>query len=105
MIARVFHAINPNFGFVSPEYPNPVWPRDYRHVADIELGDISQRISDFKPICEELFRLTNHIDEEWSKNKEIKWAMPKSRSTSVGDIIEIDGMYWRVENVGFVSLT
>ena len=99
MIARVFHAINPNFGFVSPEHPNPVWPMDYRHVADVEVGD-------YKTQCpENAFRLTNHIDTDWFFNKEIVWFMPQSRSTSVGDIVEIDGMYWRVENVGFVSLT
>lgn len=98
MTARVYHAIHPTFGHSSSDNPEPVWPNGYKHVADIFVN---------RSAClDDIFRLTNNIDNNWqdNKDKDIEWSMPGSRSTSVGDIIELDGKFFKVQYVGFEEL-
>jgi hypothetical protein len=49
---------------------------------------------------EDAFRLTNHIDEAWFNNPEVK-VIKKSRSTSIGDVMELDGKKYIVNDIGF----
>lgn len=69
----------------------------YVHVADIDSAD-----------PEFAFRHTQHIDEDWTENPpgEITVVQgAKARSTSVGDIVEIEGTYMLVAGVGFRTLS
>lgn len=53
---------------------------------------------------EKAFRLTNHIDEDWQKNKEVTPTGHSRRSTSVGDILVQDSKHYVVESCGFREL-
>lgn len=56
----------------------PSFPADYSRVAVVECVDV-----------DDVFRATNHIESDWTKNPEVVTRMVKSaRSTSVGDVIE-----------------
>ena len=73
----------------------------YKYLAD-EFGNVYDRKDCERPSMEEyelvaevdaetiedVFRLTNHIDIPWMKNPEVETSLAKSRSTSVGDIVE-----------------
>ena len=48
----------------------------YRFVGVVDAND-----------PEDVFRITNHIDSDWTTNPEVDIAMGRCRSTSVGDII------------------
>jgi hypothetical protein len=58
----------------------PSFPEDYEMVASVttEKG------------IEDVFRLTNHIDYDWTENTEVIACGQNNRSTSVGDVV-IDG--------------
>jgi len=57
--------------------PKPSFPEDYEQVAEVECVDE-----------EDVFRATNHIDSDWTKNPEVKLRRNNPcRSTSVGDVI------------------
>ena len=47
---------------------------------------------------EKAYMLTNSIDDAWWNNKEVE-ALHKSRSTSVGDEIEVNGVRYVCENM------
>lgn len=83
----VYHVKNPTF---FP--PHPEWNQEnYEHVAEVDTTSL-----------EEVFRVTNHIDEPWWKNKEVTWYKPNSRSTSVGDVVtDGAGMVFRCEGTGW----
>jgi hypothetical protein len=50
----------------------------------------------------EAFRLTNHIDSPWWDNPEVdRWENKSYRSTSVGDIIEVQGEQWLCKPAGW----
>ena len=52
---------------------------------------------------EEAYRLTNHLDHNWSTNKEVQ-TIYKSRSTSIGDVLSYDGTSYAVATMGFVEM-
>lgn len=59
---------------------------------------------------EEAFRLTNNIDDIWTKNPEVTSHTSRPRSTSVGDVMLKDlnclgGAWYVVESLGFRQLT
>ena len=51
------------------------------------------------------FRLTNHIESDWTKNEGVS-AMGNGqwRSTSVGDVMRVEGVLHAVSNIGFQKL-
>lgn len=54
---------------------------------------------------EDAFRLTNHIETAWTENPEVSvLGGHHQRSTSVGDIVELDGVLHLVAGVGFVEI-
>lgn len=53
------------------------FPEGYSLAASVECDNI-----------DEVFRVTNHIDESWTENPEVKELHdPRPRSTSVGDVV------------------
>lgn len=47
------------------------------------------------------FEYTNSIDRHWSENKGVRAIGEKTRSTSVGDVVEVDGSKFVVAGIGF----
>jgi len=76
----------------------PKFPEDYRRVAVVECKDV-----------DDVFRATNHIDSDWTKNPEVVTMVAESaRSTSVGDVVEEfkpDGKKWLCAMVGWKELS
>lgn len=63
----------------------------YKKVADIDSENL-----------EEIFYLTNSIDEPWTKqSRRVKSFFESCRSTSVGDIVEVHGKFFLVCAFGF----
>ena len=70
-------------------------------VAILELGG---KLND---VLNEAYRLTNSIGSAWYKNKEIsvsEEAINGCRSTSIGDIVEVCGVSYMVDSVGYICL-
>ena len=88
---KVYHANRPTFGME----PAPKYPDDYTLVAVVTTaGGI-----------EDVFRLTNHIDTDWRKNKEVSPTPAAKRSTSVGDVVaEIGGSTLLCEGYGWSKI-
>lgn len=64
---------------------------EYESVAIIPTDDL-----------DEAYRLTNHIDDDWTKNPDVTYVnVGPARSSSVGDILVRDGAYYLVEPWGF----
>lgn len=84
MPAKVYHASYPTYGMTEQKFPN-----EYELVAEVDTDNIDKA-----------FELTNHIHCEWWENEGVK-LVKKSRSTSVGDVIEINREWFVCENVGW----
>ncbi len=65
---------------------------DYEIVAEVECEDKNQ-----------VFQLTNTIDDYWWNNDEVTALKTKTRSTSVGDIVEDveNNKFWMVLGLGW----
>ena len=92
-MVRVYH----NRRFL--EEPNaPFVPLNFVHVADVDIPE-----EDYA----EAFKLTNHIDIDWWRNPEVtpQDREPKYRSTSVGDVVELEsGKKFRCLPIGWSEI-
>jgi hypothetical protein len=89
---KVYHAKEPTFGFGEP----PKFPKGFEKVALVEVDEMS-----------DVFRVTNHIDENWTFNPEVLEAPKgaKVRSTSVGDVVaDESGEFYVCATVGWEKL-
>jgi hypothetical protein len=70
----------------------------YRHVADVEAHQLEQ-----------VFALTNHQEESWTRHAQIVWHATDApvRSTSVGDVIVSSQTQqaWLVMPTGFREIS
>ncbi len=66
----------------------------YKKVAEVDSNDLEQ-----------VFELTNSIDRYWGENKGVKLIIQENRSTSVGDIVEMDGKVHVVASLGYKELS
>ena len=93
-MAEVFHVKNPTFGISASKAE---FPQDYVLVAEIKSDDL-----------EEIFELTNTIEEPWWVSPRVVATFPGSggcRSTSVGDVVKMDdGKVMRCEGFGWKEL-
>jgi hypothetical protein len=105
MKAKVYHAAHPSFGFKKCEFP-----KGFTHVADVEIRDLASRkesqIANLQALA---FQVTNHIHGNWTTNNMVDGVTvtsktQKPRSTSVGDVIEIEGKYYEVVSGDFEEL-
>ena len=53
---------------------------------------------------DEAFELTNTIHQPWWKNAKVTPLLVNTRSTSVGDVIVLDGKPWICDAVGWVEI-
>lgn len=92
-VVRVYHA-RPEFQAPSGDGPSTFFRCFYEFVAKVE-GDDS----------DEAFRLTNHIDRDWTENPGVQAAPGRHRSTSVGDVLVMpDGRHLYIAAVGFKEI-
>ena len=84
----VYHKIKPSF-MVELE-PNM---EDYIEVAIVDTN-----------MLEEAFKLTNNIEEEWTKNQKVFTKCFNQRSTSVGDLMLFRNTLYAVDNIGFKTI-
>ena len=92
---RVLHRLNPSFqSLLGTE-------------ESVKLTDFNFALSTSLPrndddeILNFLFEKTNNIDAPWGEY----WGLKSSyRSTSVGDVIQIDEDYYQVKPVGFAKI-
>ena len=85
MIA-VYHNRNNLFGIVE----DPDACRNIEKVAEVNSNSLS-----------EAFRLTNHIESDWTQNPGVEAVPGRHRSTSVGDVMIVDGNRFIVTSNGF----
>ena len=93
-LIKVYHAKQPNFGMMAhPEWNNG----NYTLVATFKF-----RLQSTPQECAEMaFGLTNSIDEPWFENTRFDWIKPgRLRSTSVGDVVTVNGVAYRFANLG-----
>lgn len=90
MSTKVYHVKDAALTFSSK---NPPLPENLILVAEFD-GDL-----------ETAFRFTNSIDQHWADAKDKRLTVHcRARSTSVGDVMELDGVYYIVDMVGFSVL-
>ena len=92
-MVRVYH----NRRFLEDPHA-PFVPLNFIHVADVDIPE-----EDYG----DAFRLTNHIDEDWWNNKEVspQDRDPEYRSTSVGDVVELEsGKKFRCLPIGWSEI-
>lgn len=81
----VYHKIIPSFLVeLNPDM------KEYREVAIVDTN-----------MLEEAFKLTNNIEEEWTKNQKVFTKFFNQRSTSVGDLMLFRDTFYAVDNIGF----
>ncbi len=100
MKAEVYHAIHPSFGLKEQTFP-----KGFTHVADVEIPDLaSSKESQIANLQAFAFQSTNHIQDSWTTNDSVFSITQNPRSTSVGDVIEIEGKYYEVASCGFEEI-
>ena len=91
MSITVYHSTNPRMLF------SEIIPAasDLVQVAVVETSDL-----------DDAYRLTNHIDCDWRTNSEVKtFRLGNVRSTSCGDVMELNNEFFMVAEVGFTKIT
>lgn len=98
MKATVYHAIRMN---PFPKTDVAVDLTKFKKVAEVE-ADTNNR----NAMLNIAFRDTNHIDWNWTENGNVTayGDVTRLRSTSVGDLVEIDGVFVMCDMVGWVKV-
>lgn len=65
----------------------------YKLVAEVDANDLDK-----------VYAYTQNIDSSWTKHPIISTNLPECRSTSVGDIISVDGQLHMIDMVGFKNV-
>lgn len=87
---KVYHKIESDFTAKIEKFN----PADFELVATVETADLDVA-----------FQLTNHIEGLWWENNWVTLiGQPKHRSSSVGDVFELNGDYHLVAPVGFFRM-
>lgn len=78
----------------SPMFPDTINLDSFQLVAVVNSNDLDQA-----------FELTNHIDKSWLENDGLMPMVKEARSTSIRDIMEIDGEFYMLLPRGFKKVT
>ncbi len=98
--AAVFHARLTGEGRMYNPSHDGSWPLDAEHyslVADVEIPDGATDAE----ACEYAYDRTNTVHRAWWTHEGVTLCGPKTRSTSVGDIVVLDSGAFRVEGAGW----
>lgn len=100
---NVYH----NMLFLQMQFKQPdSIPRLFlEHVASVDEGKFIGLKKSTEKDLDKTFELTNHIEHDWTKNKEVTPTKLNPRSTSVGDVLEINNKYYMVCTAGFKEVT
>ena len=77
-------------------------------VTEVAKINFTKSILDINDILNDAYRMTNSIEDNWFENSSInvsKEARKGCRSTSKGDIIEIENRRWIVCSIGFKEIS
>lgn len=76
------------------------FPCEFQCVARVQV-----EVNAPSAALETAYRLTNHIDSDWTKNSGIfMYVCEPVRSSSVGDVFELDNGFYEVAPTGFQQL-
>lgn len=87
----VYH--NKDFLDIQFDQPKEISTDLLTKVAEVDSNDLDTA-----------FRDTNHIDKDWIENEGVTSLVSRPRSTSVGDVMEIDGKFFMVASCGFKEM-
>lgn len=87
MLTKVWHAKKPTFGFSQLKFPD-----DYELVAELDTDSL-----------EVAFEKTNTIAYPWWDNEGLI-VHKRTRSTSVGDVVEMNGKFYLCEMAGWTAI-
>ncbi len=80
-------------------YHDAFGDEEMKHAAVVYVRDDIEVI---EQALEYAFRMTNNIEDSWTKNPGVEAINPfEARSTSVRDFMEIDGTWYKVACAGF----
>jgi len=110
MNVKVYHAFGQNF--YTKDFTPSDFPSKFEWVADLNLeGNQAE-------VLERAFHDTNHIHGDWTENESVvcvrktqnlknpnrpRWISP--RSTSVGDVVDVNGYLCLCESFGWKEFT
>lgn len=86
---EILHKLDSNFFTVSSE-------GNFQLVAVLAIPE-----DDVPSMLEDAFRITNHIETDWTENPEVVRSWGPCRSSSVGDAFIVDGEVYLVDHCGF----
>ncbi len=86
---KVFHRIDSDYWTPAKRFVE----KEFRAVAEVETVDL-----------EKAFNLTNTIEHYWWENAGVKALVDRTRSTSIGDVMEMNGEYFTVDRIGFKKI-
>jgi hypothetical protein len=75
----------------------------FEKVADVEV-DQAKVDYGISAVLEDVFRRTNHIEEDWTQGDGIDLIADRARSSSVGDVFTVDGRSYVVAGCGFEEI-
>jgi hypothetical protein len=97
------HAKKPQFFYVGTDeekasVKSNIFTEEYDRVANLEID-----AETIEEALNKAYKLTNHIDQDWKLNKEVKsYLRERNRSTSVGDVFMVGaGTHYVVAQFGF----
>jgi len=73
----------------------------------VVVAEIGRRLVENGKELESAYRLTNTVEFSWYENLNIgvtEFAVKGCRSTSIGDVVEMDGINYMVNGCGFLEL-
>ena len=79
--------------YLSDKVATLINPVNLLKVAEVDTDDLNIA-----------WRLTQHIESNWTKNEGVKSYYEHIRSTSVGDVIVCDDRGWVIAPIGFDEL-
>lgn len=85
-----------NSEFIMDSYDDESITGVLRHVANIDTDDLEEAFG----------RSQNHLPSGWLKSEKVEniCGAEKIRSTSAGDVFELNGVSYKVCDIGFVKL-
>ena len=87
---EVWQALNFLESITYDGYAHKFFPDAFQKVAEVDADNLA-----------DAFELTNTIHDVWWKNSGVTAVVSPCRSTSVGDVIVMNGQAYRVAGCGF----
>lgn len=98
--AKVFHAYPPNFDCEDVPMSN------YKEIAEVDLSMDVEDSATIDIALDYVYSISQNVTTNWIENIGVKGlnGNKHSRSTSTGDIVEVDGKKYRCEWIGWKRL-